>query len=218
MMHWHTYQDFETASLEAANYIHNIIAQALKDKDQCHIILPGGNSPRQCLSALSAMPVDWLNVFWYLGDERCVPAGHHDRNDVMLQQNLWDRIEPANKILIPAELGPEEAAKEYASMIDGVSFDLAFLGMGEDGHTASLFPGNPALTNQASVVPVYNSPKPPPERVSLGLTTLQSAKNRVVLTGGKAKNDIITRIRNNEKFPITQTGDIHWFIDQDAWS
>ena len=97
-----------------------------------------------------------------------------------------------------------------------VHVDIAFLGMGEDGHTASLFPGNAALGDLRSVVPVYHSPKPPSERVTLSLDTLNKADCRVILTGGSAKATIINRIKEGGALPVNSIGDINWFVDNEA--
>ena len=88
--------------------------------------------------------------------------------------------------------------------------------MGEDGHTASLFPGNAALDDTRPAVPVHHAPKPPPERVSLGLTTLQSAGERIVLVTGQDKRDALQRIGAGERLPITMAGPLLWFIDAGA--
>jgi len=88
--------------------------------------------------------------------------------------------------------------------------------MGEDGHTASMFPENKALSDTRAVVPVYNSPKPPVERVSLSLTSLLKAKSRLVLTTGSGKASAITQVKAGENLPINCIGDINWFIDEAA--
>lgn len=217
MHHWHVNDTFDDASIAAAAYIASLIESAIEARGECHVILPGGNSPRSCLGYLSANNLPWEKIHWYLGDERCCPIGHPDRNDRMLSEYLWSRVSTTNIHPIPAELGAEEAAKFYGKLIDQVeSFDIAFLGVGEDGHTASLFPGNEALTSPNSVVPVYNSPKPPSDRVTLGINTLKRANDRIVITGGSGKADIISRIKAGDKLPVNSLGDIHWFIDRDA--
>lgn len=215
MHSWQVFDTFEDASRMAAEYIADLINKAIQKNGICHVVLPGGNSPIACLHYLSQMDLPWEKIHWYLGDERCLPQGHEDRNDVMLNKHLWSRISSSNKYPIPAELGAEEAAKIYRKQIDQVDvFDIVFLGVGEDGHTASLFPGNEALYDSRSVVPVHDSPKPPSDRVSLGASILKKADCRVVLTGGPAKAEIIARIKSGEELPINALGDIHWFVDK----
>jgi 6-phosphogluconolactonase len=135
----------------------------------------------------------------------------------MLDKNLWSHISTSNIHRIPAELGAEQAAKMYREIVNSIEyFDIVFLGMGEDGHTASLFPDNEALQDTRSVVPVYNSPKEPAERVSLSIRTIKKAKYRMVLTGGTAKSDVIRRVKKGESLPINCLGDINWFVDKAA--
>jgi 6-phosphogluconolactonase len=219
MHKWHVYPEFDDASKSAADFIAGNIEKKLQENDICRVILPGGNTPAICLSYLSEKELPWDKVHWYLGDERCYPRDHAERNDVMLEKYLWSRISSTNVNNIPAELGAEEAAEVYREVINSVnSFDIAFLGLGEDGHTASLFPDNEALNDIRSVIPVYNSPKAPEDRVSLSLNTLRKAECRVVLTGGTAKADVISRIKRGEQLPINRLGDINWYVDEAALS
>lgn len=217
MHNWYVYDTFDQASKAAADYIATLIDSAVMQNNECRIVLPGGNSPKACLDYLAEKKLPWEKVYWYLGDERCYEKGHADRNDSMLEKTLWSKLSIANRYSIPAELGADEAASVYRQVIDQIDrFDIAFLGLGEDGHTASLFPGNEALDNTHTVVPVYNSPKPPSDRVSLGMHVLQKAKNRIILTGGEGKAEIILRVKSGEDLPVNRIGDISWFIDEKA--
>lgn len=217
MHKWFVYDDFDAASKATADFLAQSIESCLNEKNLCHVILSGGNTPAQCLSYLAEKKLPWHRVHWYPGDERCYPREHAERNDVMLQKYLWSHLSDTNIHLIPAELGAEKAAAEYRQVISSVEhFDIAFLGMGEDGHTASLFPENEALNDSRSVVPVYHSPKPPTDRVTLSMDTLKKARVRVVLASGVAKSSIIKRIQEGASFPISCLGDINWFVDKDA--
>ena len=217
MHNWNVYDTFDHASKAAADYIAFLIREAIQNNGLCHVVLPGGNSPKACLEYLSAETIPWEKVHWYLGDERCSPVGHPDRNDRMLSEVLWSWITATNIHPVQAELGAEAAAESYRKLVDQVDvFDVVFLGLGEDGHTASLFPGNQALNDPRSVVPVHHSPKPPADRVSLGLSTLKNAAKRVILSGGPGKAEIILRIKSGEELPVNLLGDIEWFIDQQA--
>ncbi len=219
MHKWFIYDEFDAVSKAAAEFLAKEIEACLRNKNICHVILPGGNTPATCLRYLANKKLPWEKIHWYLGDERCFPRDHSERNDVMLDKNFWSLLNIANIHLIPAELGAEKAAEHYREEIATVDhFDIAFLGIGEDGHTASLFPENQALGDSRSVIPVYHSPKPPSDRVSLSLQTLRNAHCKVVLASGLSKASIIERIKNGESFPINCIGDINWFIDQDALS
>ena len=212
---WHTFASPDLAAQAAANRIAELIEQTLQENNICHIALPGGNTPAKCFHYLSQKKINWEHVHWYLGDERCLPAGHADRNDVMIQQSLWQPIHAQKKTIhrIPAEFGANAAAQIYAAHMDNTILDIAFLGMGEDGHTASLFPGNIALDNINSVVPVFNAPKPPAARVSLSVSTLQRATHRIVLTTGESKKRALEQIRAEIALPINRIGNIEWFVD-----
>lgn len=222
MHEWTVAPDIEQASVDAANFLKQQILLAIQQRGECHVALPGGNTPARCLELLAREDLPWDKIFWYLGDERCYPQGNEDRNDVMLEINLWSKILSSDKYAshvfpIPAELGPELAAKAYAKVIENIMpLDIVFLGMGEDGHTASLFPDNPGLKNSALVVPVHNAPKPPGDRVSLGAETLRRASCRIVLAMGASKSSIIAEIKKGVNLPVNSIGEIHWFVDRAA--
>lgn len=213
------YPDAEAVARAAAEYLWTRFTACVNEKGCCHVALPGGSTPGRCLELLSSKDLPWEHIHWYLGDERCYPQGHPERNDSMIQLRFWSRIEAPHDNLhaIPAELGPEAAAEKYAGLIKTIrKLDIIMLGMGEDGHTASLFPGNAALEDKRAVVPVYNAPKPPSDRVSLGMTTLQAASQRVVLVTGRNKHQALMRITRGERLPVSQVGACRWFVDEAA--
>lgn len=219
MHKWNVYKEFDEASKAAANFIATNIKECIHDKGICHVVLSGGNTPARCLNYLATKSIVWEKVHWYLADERCYPKGHAERNDLMLQNNLWSLISAANIHVMPAEQGAQQATIVYRDTIKAIdNFDIAFLGVGEDGHTASLFPGNAALDDLNSVVAVFNSPKAPDERVSLSIETLRNTSCRLVLAGGEGKAPIISRIKSGELLPINSLGDISWFVDEAAVS
>jgi len=213
------FPDAEAVAQAAAEYLYDQITTCVNAKAVCHVALPGGSTPARCLELLSGKPLPWSSIHWYVGDERCYPPGHPERNDSMIQLQLWSRIEtPAENLHpIPAELGPELAAETYSVLIDKIGcLDIVVLGIGEDGHTASLFPNNPAIENKHSVVPVFDAPKPPAERVSLGLTTIQSAGQRIVLVSGSGKREALAQLKQGKQLPIALIGASHWFVDEAA--
>jgi 6-phosphogluconolactonase len=213
------FPDAEAVAQAAADFLSDQIASCVDAKAVCHVALPGGSTPARCLELLSGKQLPWRSIHWYVGDERCYPPGHPERNDSMLAQQLWSRIEtPAENLHpIPAELGPELAAEKYSGLIDEIGcLDIVVLGIGEDGHTASLFPDNPAIENTHSVVPVYDAPKPPAERVSLSLTTIQSAGMRIVLVSGSSKREALSQLKQGSQLPLARIGPSHWFVDEAA--
>src|SRR2546430_3114553 len=157
------------------------IADALRGGARS-LVLAGGTTPKRCYELLSELDVEWGRVAVLFGDERCVPPDHPDSNYRMAKETLLDRVMPATIYRIPAELGPEEGADDYAEVVANVApLDFVLLGVGEDGHIGSLFPGHPALQSDGLTVGIHDSPKPPPERVTLTLEAFRDAGRGVVL-------------------------------------
>jgi 6-phosphogluconolactonase len=172
------------------------------------LVLTGGGIGTAVLAELAAAPardaVDWrrLDIWW--GDERFLPAGHRERNETGAREALLRHLDtdPARVRPMPAAGGPdgddpEAAAARYASWLAAAarpedhgpvpSFDVLLLGIGPDGHVASLFPGLPALYDERPVVAVRGAPKPPPLRLSLTLPAIQCAREVWVLAAGAEK-------------------------------
>jgi 6-phosphogluconolactonase len=213
------YEDAEAVAQAAAEYVFEKINACVSTKGQCHVVLPGGTTPARCLQLLAEKPLPWKDIHWYPGDERCYPLGHAERNDTMIEEKLFSKqpVAESNFYPIAAELGPEQGAKNYSAILDAAAgMDIVILGMGEDGHTASLFPGNIALQNKSSAVPVYDSPKPPDERVSIGLNTLKNSAECIVIATGAGKRDALQRLRQGEVFPVGMIEPDTWFVDEDA--
>ncbi len=170
------------------------------------IVLAGGQTPIALYRRLASEPMNWKKWRVYFGDERCLPPDHPDRNTLQARMALLDRVPivPEHIFTPLAELGPAEAASRYGAMLAAVSeFDLVLLGLGEDGHTASLFPGgNIGLGKDApDVLPVFDAPKPPPERITLSSSRLSRAKQVIFLVTGESKRDAVRRWRRGEPIP-----------------
>ncbi len=167
-------------------------AALMADPAIVHLALAGGSTPKAAYELLGGLRSSWEGVHLWFGDERCVPEGDEDANSAMAAKALdapgatWHRIR--------GELGPEEAAAAYCEELAGAVMDLTLLGLGEDGHTASLFPGNEAVDSDELAVGVWGAPKPPPERVSLGLDFLNLSKRIVLLVAGEGKRDALARV------------------------
>ncbi len=216
-------KQFQTAEAAAA-YVADEVISACRDAIQqhgaFHWVLAGGGTPELCYRLLRDANMDWSKVHIWFGDERALPAGDKDRNETMARHALLDfvSIPPRQIHSIDFPATTEEAAVSYAKDLQGVNrFDLVMLGMGEDGHTASLFPNNPALQSEALAVPVYNSPKPPAERVTLGLTALNNHNSCLILATGAAKADILKAIAQGAELPVTLINKATWIVDLAAW-
>jgi 6-phosphogluconolactonase len=191
------------------------IAEAVRDGARS-LVLAGGTTPRRCYELLAHLDVAWGRVSVLFGDERCVHADHPDSNYRMAREALLDHVAPATVYRIPAELGPDEAAGLYAHVVGAVApLDIVLLGVGEDGHTASLFPGHPALKASGLAVGIRDSPKPPPQRVTLTLPALQAARRVIILATGAGKADAVARAKRHE-VPSGMIAGARWLIDRAA--
>jgi 6-phosphogluconolactonase len=162
------------------------------------------------------MEVEWGRVSVLFGDERCVRPDHPESNYRMAREVLLNRAAPATVYRMPAELGPDEGAKLYEQVVAAVSpLDLVTLGVGEDGHTASLFPGHPALKAEGLVTGIHDSPKPPPERVTLTLKALLAARTVIILATGAGKAEAVARAKRGE-VPSGMIAGARWLIDRAA--
>ena len=191
------------------------IAKAIRAGSRT-LVLAGGSTPRRCYELLAGLEVEWGRVTVLFGDERCVPASHPDSNYRMAREALLDQVAPATVHRIPGELGPDEGAAEYARIVAGLApLDVVILGIGEDGHTASLFPGAPELKAKGWAVGVRNSPKPPPERVTLTLQALRGAHQVIILATGAGKADAVARAKRHE-VPSGMIAGARWLVDRAA--
>lgn len=203
---WHAYR--ATAELEqsATQAILLAAEQAIALRGAFHIVLAGGTTPRRIYESLRNAEAEWKNWHVYFGDERCLPPDHAERNSRMAGQAWLDHVTiPAAQVHpIPAENGAVAAAAAYIKTLEKIgSFDLVLLGLGEDGHTASLFPGHdPGNTPDAQdALAVFDAPKPPPERVSLSARRLSAAHQVMFVITGTAKRNAISDWRNGIAIP-----------------
>lgn len=144
-----------------------------------------------------------------------MPPLDAESNFAMAQQALLRHVAPASVHRMAGELGPDEAAARYDALVGTASLDLVLLGIGPDGHTASLFPGNAALSATTFVAPVFGSPKPPPDRLTLTLRTLREARRVIVLASEKDKADAVRRALAGE-VPAGMIPGAEFFVTRDA--
>lgn len=224
----------------AANRVMDLAEDAIADQGEFHIALAGGSTPRMLYSLLALSPykeqIDWRHVFVYFGDERCVPPDHDDSNYRMAKETLLSHVPiPEENIhRIPAELADhEEAATRYAETLahhvpcvyELPLFDLVLLGIGPDGHIASLFPGTPALEEDNHLTtPVYVE-KFDSWRVSLTYPVINNANHVIIFASGEGKADILQTVLGDkavemdELLPVQRLhprAELTWFVDADA--
>ena len=188
------------------------LVDAIAATGRAHLVLTGGGIGTKVLVELAAAPardaVDWTRVDFWWGDERFVPVGDPDRNETGARAALLDHIsvDPARVHTINGPDGPdgddpEAAAARYAAELataaaDGAlvpAFDILMLGIGPEGHVASIFPESPAAYAGGQVVSVRNSPKPPPTRISLTFGAIQAAREVWILASGAEKAEAVAR-------------------------
>ncbi|SDD65828.1 6-phosphogluconolactonase [Glycomyces harbinensis] len=231
------HEDAEVLAEAVASRLVNRLADAQAHRGSASIVLTGGRIAAKVyaniLGSKISSVVDWSQVDFWWGDERFLPAGDPDRNETQAREAFLDHlpVDPARVHPMAASdaVGtPEEAAALYAAELakaaggEGVpAFDLLLLGIGEDGHVASLFPGNPALEAEGSAVGVRNSPKPPPERVSLTMGAINTAPAAWIIASGEGKADAVDEALAKRELPaglVAAQGHTRWLVDKAAAS
>jgi 6-phosphogluconolactonase len=205
---WHPVVDLAALQAEVAARTLDLAAAAIQTRGRFAVVLAGGNTPRGLYERLSAAESDWSRWHVYFGDERCVASDSALRNSRMVESAWLGRSPiPARQIhAMPAELGPEEGAARYAALLASVGwFDLVLLGLGEDGHTASLFTGHDMgeAVGAPAVLPVTNAPKPPAARLTLSARRLSRTHAAIFLVAGRSKQQAVARWRAGERMPAS---------------
>lgn len=203
---WHGMVDATDLAQTACRHILARAGDAIARRGRFDIVLSGGNTPLPTYRLLRFAAADWSAWQVWFSDERCVSVFDTESNSLQAALAWLDHvpIPRANIHTIPGELGPREAARRYEAVLQNCDeFDLVLLGLGEDGHTASLFPGHD--WGEAPIAPdtigVVNAPKPPPERVSLSAARLSRAREVLFLVEGEAKRDAVARWRAGAAIP-----------------
>lgn len=206
IVRWHPCSSADALRQQAVALILRAAAEAIARNGVFHLALAGGTTPQAVYQSLRENPADWTKWQIWFGDERCLPLQDGERNSRMARLAWLDHVAvPAAQVhVIPAELGAEAGAAAYADALREVEeFDLVLLGLGEDGHTASLFPGQPwgSAADAPATLAVHDAPKSPADRVSLSARRLSLARQVVFLVTGAAKHDALRRWREGETIP-----------------
>ena len=241
------FHDVENLSRAAANLFAEQAAESIRERDRFLVALNGGNTPMRLFQLLETdfrEQVNWSKVHIFWGDERCVPpedpgSSYGQARDVLLSRvpipdSNIHRIMGDPSTRSGQRLGPAEASKEYSLVLKAFSsppldwprFDLVYLGMGEDGHTASLFPGSPVDVAE-SVIPVTAQYQDrPANRVTLTPVVFNSARKVVFMVTGEKKANILAEVLsdryNPEQYPAQRinpkVGELIWLVDEEAAS
>lgn len=205
---WHDFKNAEELEHAAVTRILSAAQNAIDARGAFHIVLAGGTTPKKIYAALRNAKTEWRAWHIYFGDERCLPKEHAERNSRMASLAWLDHVNiPVAQVHpIPAEEGVTLAAEKYARVLQKIkSFDLVLLGLGEDGHTASLFPMHDAgdAPNAPATLIVLDAPKPPAQRISLSARRLSETRQLIFLVTGNSKAQAVKNWRNGISIPAT---------------
>lgn len=239
----HIFKDLESLSLAALEKFLAVANQSIAARGRFLVALNGGGTPQRLFELLAAAPdkIDWTRAHAFWGDERLVPASDPGNNYALAKQTLFDHVS------IPAEnihrvntdlstgsgqrLDPAEAVADYCLLLKRFAappfawprFDLVLLGMGDDGHTASLFPGSPVDASAPVVAVTANYQGRPANRITLTPPVFNSAREIFFLVCGASKADALSHVLNRgseARFPAARIrpndGTVHWFVDEAA--
>jgi 6-phosphogluconolactonase len=225
------YPDSVELARAAAEHFTTIAENTIITRGQFTVALAGGSTPRATYALLAsdefATRLNWQHVHVFWGDERCVPPDHPDSNHRMAREALLDHVPiPTDNIhRIRGELNPEQATSIYRDDLkttlgsDG-RFDLVLLGMGTDGHMASLFPGTTALEERKRAAVAVYVEKLQSWRVTLTLPTINAARHVLFLVSGSAKATVLAQISAGKSLPAglvrPSHGQLTWLVDKDA--
>ncbi len=231
-------RNYDTADLVAKAAAQNaveILSLAITQHGRATWVLAGGSSPilayKEIIKNYSDA-LDWSKVVLIIGDERFVPLSHKDSNWGAIIR-IFDANELTTKVQRVEPLIADTAAltaSMYQAEIESLTiprFDLVWIGVGEDGHTLSLFAGNSAFTSPTDqwVIPVYDSPKPPSERITLSLKALEYIAELVIFAVGASKREVLRQARLKRTVPVAVAAEVaemngaevRWLYDDAAW-
>jgi len=221
-----------------ADRVLQLLSDAQQERGTASVVLTGGSISRKIHTDLALEPdaLDWSQVDVWWGDERYVPADDPERNAGQAREDLIDRValtasrvhempasDASSDLASAASAYAEELRGEMASREpDEPWFDVLMLGIGPDGHCASLFPGRPEVSSDDDVLPVENSPKPPPQRVTLGMTVLKRARHVIFAATGEEKAEAVAEsVRGIDVLDTPSAGprgieSTAWYVDSPA--
>jgi 6-phosphogluconolactonase len=231
----HIYKDSDALNQQCAARIIELAQETLKTQEHFHIALAGGTTPRALYQQLSQMRKKdfphWERIRFYFGDERSVPPDHDDSNYRMADEALFQPLSIKEEAIqrMHGELAPEEALAHYGEVLEQLPkengfprFDLVLLGVGADGHVASLFPGTELLKEREKGVGAAWVDKLDCWRYSLTLPILNNASHIILLVSGHKKADVVRHVIHGvstaEPLPVEMLNDqrLEWFLDADA--
>lgn len=226
------FKDSDELSQSATEAFAALANQAITERGRFLVSLSGGSTPMKLYARLANEKVDWAHVHFFWGDERCVPVDDPGNTYGVMHGIFFDKIGTTNIHRVESELEPASAAQAYAHTLSGFAdapfdfprFDLVLLGMGDDGHTASLFPGSQVDIETSTIAVTAQYQDRPANRVSLTPKVFNQAREIwfLVTGAGKAKTlrSVIKGEKNWEHLPAQRIqpidGNLVWMIDEAA--
>ncbi|MWB95439.1 6-phosphogluconolactonase [Flavobacterium sp. GA093] len=230
------YNTTEELNHDLADYVIEIAKTAIEKNNRFNFVLTGGNSPKVLYTLLATEykdKIDWNKVFFFFGDERNVPATDDNYNGLMAKKSFFDILQtPENQIFyVNTALTPEEAAVDYKTRLDNhfdkkeIVFDLILLGMGDDAHTASIFPNTTLVGNTEATVAAVFVEKLNTHRISLTAPLINKAENIAFLVFGDNKAEALQHVLRDEQKDFSNypsqlinpvNGKLTWFTDEAA--
>ncbi len=218
------------------NYVVEIAKKSIEKKGRFDFVLTGGNSPKELYRELGTTykdKIDWTKVFFFFGDERYVLPNDKDYNGLMAKQNLFDPLDTNSDQIfyIDTTLPPGQSAVAYKKALDlhfrgkPIRFDLVLLGMGDDAHTASIFPETDLVKNEKKTVAAVWVKKLNTHRISLTAPLINNAENVAFITYGANKANALKHVigdseKNYSEYPAQlinpKSGNLDWFVDGEA--
>jgi len=227
------FKNVDQLSQHGADLLMKLINEHVAQKDHCNLCLAGGNSYRSIYEIIAEYEeeVAWDKVHFFWGDERCVPITHEDSNAAMAYDTLLNEIPVSSRQIhiMHGEKAPEEAVKQYRAVLDQyfteeAGMDIVLLGLGDDGHTASLFPGTAVLDEKQERVSGVYVPKLDTYRITLTAPFLNRSQHTIFVAYGKKKANAVQQVLEGaedfQQYPAQlikpQDGEVFWLLDEDA--
>lgn len=230
------YKTLEELNQDLADYVIKIAEMSIEENDRFNFVLTGGNSPKALYNFLATEckdRIDWEKVYFFFGDERNVPADDQNYNGLMAKKQLFEGLRTAEDHIfyIDTTLAPEKAAIEYKKALDkhfedsDIIFDLVLLGMGDDAHTASIFPHTSLVKDEEATVAAVFVEKLNTYRISLTAPLINKAENVAFLVFGVGKAEALKHVIGDEErdfdtYPSQLInpidGKLTWFVDEAA--
>lgn len=234
-MELHVYPTSGDVIKQLADFFVEKVSQAIDTNGECNLVLSGGNSPKKLYELLAASykdKVEWRKIWFFFGDERCVPFTDKDNNGLMAKKTFFDplNIDESRIFYINTTLPPEAAAADYAKKISGhfgqnpIQFDLILLGLGDNAHTASLFPHTKVLYEMKALMSAVFVEQLNTNRITMTAPLINESHDIVFLVYGTSKAAAVHQVLKGEKdidnYPAqlieAEEGTVHWFLDEAA--